>query len=192
VARPLAAFEAVSERGSCTKKLRQRVRRRRHRAPNPAARWADPTILAGYARCGAASAWAAWASAAIGVVVGNGGLPQVWARPRKGMCGMASRRPGWRCAASGAALLAISTTILETRLMQGAWWREWRGPRARERRSPTVDVARPPRVVVARTRCFHSVGWFCFVAAVLCVKSPALRWPFWCGGAYPFCLSIDT
>jgi hypothetical protein len=24
-----------------------------------------------------------------------------------------------------------------------------------------------PRVVVARTWCFHSVGWFCFVAAVL-------------------------
>jgi hypothetical protein len=37
---------------------------------------------------------------AAGVVVGDGGLPRAWARPKKGICGMASRRPGWQCAAS--------------------------------------------------------------------------------------------
>jgi hypothetical protein len=66
-----------------------------------------------------------------------------------------------------AALLAISTTILEMRPMQGALWRAWRAPCARERGSPTADVARPPRVEVARTRCFHSVGWLCFVTLAL-------------------------
>jgi hypothetical protein len=83
-------------------------------AGHSAAAWSskssDPVGGSGHplvrsARCGAASAWAAQASAATGVVVGDGGLSCAWAWPRKGICGVASRRPGWRCAASGGGVL---------------------------------------------------------------------------------------